>query len=196
MADTAAMDKAPRRVLAGVAVSLVLHAALLYAWQGIRPRPAHDDTPRALSVWLRPPPPPPPEPAAVPEPARESPARRQAAAAPRKKAAPNVIALPERAPDAPPAPDMFTVAPPEAPAAPRFDRDAARKLAGKLATQPDPERASTAVGQIPPKELETETKAARAIAQAKRRDCKDGLPGGLLGPLLLLLDKKDSGCKW
>jgi hypothetical protein len=37
---------------------------------------------------------------------------------------------------------------------------------------------------------------ARAISSAKRRDCKDGLPGGLLGPLLLLMDKKDSGCKW
>jgi hypothetical protein len=36
----------------------------------------------------------------------------------------------------------------------------------------------------------------RAIGRAKRRDCKDGIPGGLLAPLILLLDKKDSGCKW
>ena len=39
-------------------------------------------------------------------------------------------------------------------------------------------------------------KSARAIAGAKRRDCKDGIPGGLLAPLILLMDKKDSGCKW
>jgi len=93
-------------------------------------------------------------------------------------------------------PDSFTVRQAPADAAPRFDPDAAKKFAREIASDPDPARAGTAVGQIPPKPLETETKAARAIASAKRRDCKDGLPGGLLGPLFLLMDKKDSGCKW
>ncbi|CDG86075.1 hypothetical protein GJA_5479 [Janthinobacterium agaricidamnosum NBRC 102515 = DSM 9628] len=36
---------------------------------------------------------------------------------------------------------------------------------------------------------------ARSMSQAKRGDCKNA-PGGLLAPLLMLMDKKDSGCKW
>ena len=191
-----AAPEAPRRALAGLAISLVLHGMLLYAWQGLQPRPAVDKTPRALSVWLRPVPPPPPEAAPLPEAKPEQPAPSRQAARARKPAPTRRIALPEQPPAQATPPDVFTVSPPEAPSAPRFDPEAARKLAAKLATEPDPLRAQTAVGQIPPRDLETETKAARVIAQAKRRDCKDGLPGGLLGPLLILLDKKDSGCKW
>ena len=37
---------------------------------------------------------------------------------------------------------------------------------------------------------------AKAISKAKRRNCKDGVPGGLLAPLFLAMDKKDHGCKW
>jgi hypothetical protein len=99
---------------------------------------------------------------------------------------------------APAQPEPFTVqqAPQPEPEAPRFDREAARRMARSLAHMRDPGKEGTAVGQFPDKPLETETRAARAIGAAKRRDCKDGLPGGLLGPLLLLADKKDSGCKW
>lgn len=82
------------------------------------------------------------------------------------------------------------------PGAPQFDPDAARSFAREIATKPDPARAGMAVAQIPPAPYATDTKAARLIAQARRRDCKDGIPGGLLGPLILLLDKKDGGCKW
>ena len=69
-------------------------------------------------------------------------------------------------------------------------------MARSLASEPDPAKAGTAVAQLPPKALETQSKAARAIRSAKRRDCKDGIPGGLLAPLILMMDKKDSGCKW
>jgi hypothetical protein len=69
-------------------------------------------------------------------------------------------------------------------------------MARELANEPDPAKAGTALAQLPPKPLATETRAARAISRAKRRDCKDGIPGGLLAPLILALDKKDSGCKW
>ena len=34
------------------------------------------------------------------------------------------------------------------------------------------------------------------IDDGKRADCKEGIPGGLLAPLYLLLKKKDSGCEW
>ncbi|MES2760522.1 MAG: hypothetical protein V4693_24375 [Pseudomonadota bacterium] len=180
-------------LVVGLALSFVLHAALLFAWrQGQPPRPAADAAARApLILRLRPPPPP-----TKAEPAPDMPsAARTQSAKPRRRVAPDVIALPEAPAAAPLPPDVFTVEPPE-PAAPRFDPDAARKLARKLANEPDPSRAGMAVAQLPKKELETETKAARAIGRAKRRDCKDGIPGGLLAPFILLLDKKDSGCKW
>lgn len=108
----------------------------------------------------------------------------------------SVIALPPR--EQAPA-DAFVVDQPPEPAppeAPRFDPDAARKMARSLAHMRDPAKEGTAIGQFPDKPLETESRAARAIGAAKRRDCKDGIPGGLLAPLILLADKKDSGCKW
>jgi len=87
-----------------------------------------------------------------------------------------VIAVPPgtRQPDA----DTCSVtpapaAPPRDPAppapAPVFDLDAARGMARRL---------------------------ARGIGAARRAHCKDGVPGGLLAPLYLMMDKKDSGCKW
>jgi hypothetical protein len=85
---------------------------------------------------------------------------------------------------------------PTEPETPHFDHEAARKMARSLAHIRDPAKEGTAIGQFPDKPLETETRAARAIGAAKRRDCKDGVPGGLLAPLLMLADKKDSGCKW
>jgi hypothetical protein len=54
----------------------------------------------------------------------------------------------------------------------------------------------TALERLPPKPLETESRLARGIQAAKRANCKDGIPGGLLAPLFLMMDKKDSGCKW
>ena len=189
------------RLAAGLAVSLALHAALLFAWrQGASaPQPAPAPAARtSIAVWLQSPPPP----KAAPAPARPSGARRTIAA-PMRKAAPDAIALPPPAPAVPAAANAFTVepalpspAPSGSPSAPRFDPDAARTLARQLAGAPDPARAGTALAQLPPKPLETETKAARAISRARRRDCKDGIPGGLLAPLYLMMDKKDSGCQW
>ena len=177
-------------MMAGLALSLALHAALLFAWRQGRIAPPPVASARtSIAVWLPPPPPPLSPPRAAPAPARPSVTRR-AIAAPQRRAAPDVIALPPPAP-APPVPAASG-----SPSAPRFDPDAARRLARQLANAPDPARAGTALAQLPPKPLETATRAARAISQAKRRDCKDGIPGGLLAPLLLMMDKKDSGCKW
>lgn len=182
-----------RNIGAGVAVSLAVHAALLFAFRYLPDRAAPDEQGvrrESLVVWLRAPEPVVAAPAArVPPP--EAPAPRRARAKPRAPASSDLIAIPERA-EAALAPDPFALEPAAAPqGGPRFDPEAARKLARQIATEPD----STGV-PIPPKPYATETKAARAIARAKRRDCKDGLPGGLLGPLFLLMDKKDSGCKW
>jgi hypothetical protein len=185
----------PSYLMVGLVLSLLLHAALLFAWHQGRPPPSRADIPssRSIAVWLRPPPPPPPK--AEPALTKPSPAAPTAAARPKRRAPPNVIALPPQSPAAPATPDAFTVEPPT-PAVPRFDPEAARRMARQLANEPDPAKAGTAVAQLPPKPLETETRAARAISRAARRDCKDGIPGGLLAPLYLMMDKKDSGCKW
>ena len=186
-----------RRIAAAIAVSLAVHAFVL-TLQRRDMRHEVVVAPRPLAVRLRPPPPPPPAPrveelpAPVPTPAPR-PARR-----PRPSAPQPVIAV-DPAP-APGQPEPFTVQqvpePANEPETPHFDPEAARKMARSLANIRDPAKEGTAIGQFPDKPLETETRAARAIGAAKRRDCKDGLPGGLLGPLLILADKKDSGCKW
>jgi hypothetical protein len=107
-----------------------------------------------------------------------------------------------------PAEDVVSVAPAPVPSnppqdaspagapVPAFDIDAARGMARKLAREPDPARAGTALERLPPKPLETESRLARGIGAARRANCKDGVPGGLLAPLYLMMDKKDSGCKW
>lgn len=73
-----------------------------------------------------------------------------------------------------------------------FDMDAARLAARELADEP----VITPQGRIKQPRIEPETRLARDIARADRRDCKDGIQGGLLAPLYLLMDKKDHGCKW
>lgn len=81
--------------------------------------------------------------------------------------------------------------------APKFDMAAALSTARKVASERDPSKVGTAVGQIPDKPLRTETQLARDIASGKRGDCRTAYAGaGLLAPLVMLLDKKDSGCKW
>ena len=178
----------PSRLMAGLALSFALHAALLFAWRQGKPDQRPDQpAPTSIAVWLRRPPPP----KIAPAPPTASGAKTTSGTRTKRRTAPAVIAL--TPPSAPPAPDAFKVEPP---AAPHFDPEAARRFARQIANDPDPAKADTAVGRIPPKAPETETKAARAIARAKRRDCKDGIPGGLLAPLILLMDKKDSGCKW
>jgi hypothetical protein len=177
----------PYGIIAALAISLGLHALLLFAYRYKPPAASSSAPPRPIAVWLRP-----AEPAPRPELKPAEPARQNR---PKRRAAPRteVIAVPKRARSAP---DAFSVEPSTPAPAPRFDPEAARALARQLADEPDPAKAGTALERLPQKPLASETRMARAISSAKRRDCKDGLPGGLLGPLLLLMDKKDSGCKW
>gem|GEM_PF-434984 len=200
-------SRSTNRVAVGIALSIAAHLLLLFAFRYHGPA-ARDDGPAAperLVVYLKAPPPAPPTvavPEPKPEPAPEAAKVRQPKPAPRRTPSPqprapapatDVIALPERAADAPAPDSQFTVAPPADEK--KFDPDAARKFARSIASKPDPARAGMAVAQIPEKPMETETKAARLIAGAKRANCKD-VPANLLTPLLMLLDKKDSGCKW
>jgi len=209
----------PGGIAIGVAISVVLHVMLLYqsrfGWPPPAPVPSQQET---ITVWLRPAPvvqplPPPPAPLTVlAEPPPKKEIRRERTA---RKPAPANAPSPEASPaEATEAPGMTWVAPapaqepPAASAAPadpfaepapqagKFDMEAARRSARKVASERDPAKAGTAVGQIPEKPLASETPLARKMSRAGRADCKDGIPGGLLAPLLLAMDKKDHGCKW
>lgn len=193
------MMQGNRRVLIGVGISIAVHAMLMFAYRHAGPSlPAFEpEPPASIAVTILPPAPPPPVEApppraqATPQPRVEAP-RRAARPAPQE-----LIAVPA-APRQEAAPDPFVVE--QAPAleneAPRFDMSAAKSTARALAGQRHLGREDTALAQFPDPPLETETKAARAIGRTKRANCKDGLPGGLLAPLFLMMDKKDHGCKW
>lgn len=193
-----------RGIVLGVGVSLLLHGALIYLWRHIQPPVPPDTAPRveSIAVWIRPlaakPPPPPVE---VVKPKREpkpiskpklAAARETPTAATAPASSPQAITVVPASPATPAAsPDTFTQE------TPKFDMEAARKTARKMAGERDPSKVGTAVGQIPDKPLPTETQLARDIAQGKRGDCRTAYAGaGLLAPVLMLLDKKDSGCKW
>lgn len=198
--------RGPRRrrngVVLGVGVSLLLHAALLYGWRHTRPPALPDTGPRveSLTVWIRPPavkpPPPPPvasvQPRRVPKPVQPPRLARTPAVQAPASASVADTALPAITVPAAPAASN-----PDSDPAPKFDMEAARSTARKMASERDPAKVGTAVGQIPDKPLQTETELARNIAQGKRGDCRTAYAGaGLLAPVLMLLDKKDSGCKW
>lgn len=190
-----------RGIVLGIAVSLLLHGALVYLWRHVQQPIQPDTAPRveSVAVWIRPlaakPPPPPvevvkpkrePKPVSKPTLARA----RETPAAP--AASPQAITVVPAAPATPAASPGNA-----APETPRFDMEAARRTARKMAGERDPSKVGTAVGQIPDKPLQTETQLARDIAQGKRGDCRTAYAGaGLLAPVLMLLDKKDSGCKW
>jgi hypothetical protein len=187
------------RVATCIAISLALHAMLLSSYR--QPRPAAPPAPASEPLTVRlqdvpktPPAVEPTRPATQPETLPEA----RPKSAPRARTPRRILAVPP--PSAPSSEEKLHVdTPPEntpAGATPHFDLDAARSVARKVANEPDPARAGTALERLPPPPLQTETKLERAIKEAKRPYCKDGVPGGLLAPLYLAMDKKDSGCKW
>ena len=199
-----------RGIALGIAVSLLLHGALITLWRHVQPTVPQDTAPRveSIAVWIRPPlaakPPPPPPPVEVVKPKREAKpvskpklatARETPAAPTAPASSPQAITVVPASPATPAAsPDTLRQ---ETPETPKFDMEAARRTARKMAGERDPSKVGTAVGQIPDKPLQTETQLARDIAQGKRGDCRSAYSGaGLLAPVLMLLDKKDSGCKW
>ena len=204
----------PRRpgIVAGIAVSLVLHAALIFGWRLAAPSAPDEPKPaKTMTVWLQPPAPPKPIIAKVePPPPKPEPVQ------PRKKERPQVAerASPPKAvvaAAAEPAPAPTTaqaITLPPASTAPdplhpelqpkKFDMNAALKTARKEANAKDPARAGLPVAQLEDHPLypeQRDSKLARDIKGAARPSClKEG--GNLLTPLIWLLDKKDSGCKF
>ncbi|MQA38247.1 hypothetical protein [Rugamonas aquatica] len=199
-------------IVAGIAVSLVLHAALIFGWRLAAPSAPDETKPaKTMTVWLQPPAPPKPIIAKVePPPPKPEPVQ------PRKKERPQVAerasppkavaaAAAESAP-APAAAQAITLPPASTAPDPlhpelqpkQFDMNAALKTARKEANAKDPARAGLPVAQLEDHPLypeQRDSKLARDIKGAARPSClKEG--GNLLTPLIWLLDKKDSGCKF
>ena len=192
-------------------LSLLLHAALL--WLLLQAQPGQDRGrvwPQVSTdlVWIRTAPPKPaPPPVALVRPREPvvaslaKPARRSRPERPERQvqAAPAAESMPEPAiePTTEPTTEPVIAA---SPAAPAFDREAALASARRIATEGEPLRAGMALAQAPARPVygdSKEEKLGRAIAGAKRGNCLGPNAGGnLLTPLMWLLQKKDSGCKF
>jgi len=149
----------------------------------------------------------PPPPVPIPDPAppaprveprkAETPKRdRPEAKEPVRRKPPEAIYVP-----APREPDVMATPQPSPPVdTPKFDPEAAKAAARNIASTLDPPKSDAPNAQVHrdgPRYKETkEQRLAREIKDSARPNCKDGVPGGLLAPVLLLMDKKDSGCKW
>lgn len=183
--------RTPRwRIAVGIVISLLLHVAVVVFVRLPEPRHAPDARTWLTTVEVRivaPPPPPEPAPDVERKPERVAvaePRRPPRRAEPHKNASKAESEL-----SAPPARESTLILRPAEPGpAPHFDREAAKVAARDIAGELD---------TAPPKLRETrDEKLARQIQSAARPNCKDGIPGGLLAPLYLMMDKKDSGCKW
>lgn len=87
---------------------------------------------------------------------------------------------------------------------PRLDLDAAVRMAGKIARDPNSMRDDRAVAQLkshPLAAVNPDSRLAQDIQRGARADCLQSQSSkGLLAPLFLIADavtsKKDEGCKW
>lgn len=208
--------KRDRKLLAGVAVSLLLHAALLYSLHDQSRREATPDA-RRMTVWLMQKPlqrqAPPPVVSSIVPPALVK--RAQRSEAPASSVTPTrPVASSETLAASPPA-EAETTAPkhadipqdpfaqPSAPVKGKFDVNAAMKSARKLATAKST-KDDPPVAQIYDKPLyglPSDTPLGTAVGRTARADCKTAAAGtGILAliivPVMILTDKKDSGCKW
>ncbi|OEZ61360.1 hypothetical protein [Duganella sp. HH105] len=199
-------------IAAGIAVSLVLHAALIFGWRLAAPSAPDEPRPaKAMTVWLQPPAPPKPIVAKVepppPKPEPVQPRKKERPQAAERASPPKaVIAAAAEPTPAPAAAQAITLPPASTAPDPlhpelqpkQFDMNAALKTARKEANAKDPARAGLPVAQLEDHPLypeQRDSKLARDIKGAARPSClKEG--GNLLTPLFWLLDKKDSGCKF
>ena len=208
MQQTLTYPNGPRRgLVAGLAVSILLHALLLALWRMPEAPPMPPETRRwAEPLTVRILPPPPPQPVARAEPPRQAVAKAEKPPARRPPPA-RAAAERDREPDSTAEPAITVVPPPSAepapaPAdgAPKFDRDAARAAARSMANDLDVPSQNWAAEKLKKAREREETeneRLGRNIANSARPDCKTAYAGaGLLAPLLMLMDKKDSGCKW
>jgi len=176
------------RIAVGIGISLLLHVAAIIFLRLPEPRQATDPRSWLTEVEVRIVPPPP-----VPLPAVEPASQPTVAAETRRRPPRNMQR--QKKPTEQPEPaaqaaheSTLILAPAEHGPAPHFDREAAKAAARDIAGELDTSQAKL-------RETRDE-KLGRKIQSAARPNCKDGIPGGLLAPLYLLMEKKDSGCKW
>jgi hypothetical protein len=199
MQSTSLPYLAPRRhaLMAGLAVSLLVHALLLFYLRLPTATQAAPDTRRwtqLLTVRLLPPPPQAAAAPAPPAPTPERPTRRRGTT----PAPITTTPRPAPAPADTIAPPAETAVADKAPQAqPQVDLNAARATARALAKDL-PTSDNWAADKLARQKALEETESERLgknIARSARPDCRNG-QGGLLAPLIWLMDKKDSGCKF
>lgn len=175
------------RIAVGLVISLLLHVLAVVFLRLPQPHHIADSRTWLTQVEVRIVPPPAPAKEIAPEPERVAMTepRRQ----PRRTESRKNVSRERTEMSLQPARESTLIVVPADPGpAKTFDREAARAAARDIAAE---------LGPAQPVFKETrEEKLARQIQSAARPNCKDGIPGGLLAPLYLLMDKKDSGCKW
>ncbi|MDC8757065.1 hypothetical protein [Janthinobacterium fluminis] len=192
-------------VLAGVVLSLILHAGLLHFFTAPpghkADAEAHADILNTI-VWM------PPRKVVEPAPVLVADVAPDISPRSRREAKPRAASAATGAPgEAVAATQAEPITLPAQPAAdgatPKFDMNvalqSARKFAGTRATRNDAPNAQ--LQDKPINELKSENDLARGIGSASRADCKNVASGAgvmalVIVPYLLLTDKKDSGCKW
>jgi len=193
----------------GIAVSVVLHALLIFGYRLTAPQaPAELPPKETMTVWLVPPPRPPAPAVVKPEPPpvkqvqpREREKKVEVVRASRPAPADTAEDKPSQAITLPaPASNLPDPLYPEQQKqqAKQFDMNAALKTARKVANEKDPARAGLPVAQLDDHPLypeQTASELATKMKGAKRKDCLTQ-PGNLLTPLFWLLEKKDHGCKF
>lgn len=193
----------------GIAVSVVLHALLIFGYRLTPQAPAELPPKETMTVWLVPPPRPPAPvvvglaaPPVTPVKPRERDKKVAAARTSNPAPAETTEIAPSRAITLPaPAnslPDPLYPDQQPRQQAKTFDMNAALKTARKVANEKDPARAGLPVAQLDDHPLypeQTATELATKMEGAKRKSCLNQ-PGNLLTPLFWLLEKKDHGCKF
>ena len=204
MSDTISFDRPAqlRRpgIIAGVAISLVLHAVLLFGYRLSSP-PAPPPLGRSMTVWLQPPTPPKIVAKVEPVPARPEPQRKREPRGPAQQAAPRERTPAAVAQQTPPQPSSaaqaITVLPREQDPLyadqqeRKFNMDEALKTARSLAKEKA--KPGTLAAQLESHPLSAEdnqTQLQKGIAGAKKYDCLQAGAGmGILAPLAWAFDK-------
>ena len=196
----------------GIAVSVVLHALLIFGYRLTSPQAPAELPPReAMTVWLVPPPRPPapvvlklePPPVKQAHP-REREKKVEVARAGKPAPADKAEDKPSQAITLPAPASANNLPDPLYPEqakqqAKQFDMNAALKTARKVANEKDPARAGLPVAQLEDHPLypeQTGTELATKMEGAKRKSCLNQPGANLLTPLFWLLEKKDHGCKF
>lgn len=191
----------------GIAASLLLHAALLQMFlhhEAAPPAPEHR-TFTDLTLFLLPTPPPAPAQAPRLEPIAPQMALRNARRPTSDRGKKDLTPAPAASPIVNETIHAQANEQPALPGSrPRLDLDAALKMAGKIARDPNSVRDDRAVAQLKNHPLEAgnpDSRLAQDIQRGARADCLQSQSSkGLLAPLFLVADavlsKKDGGCKW